>query len=183
MVRISITHLNLELSTKDYDEWINNQIQEVFDIQDEIIKISLSYLERNFYSYKKVISSFIDPKKVKTEKQKFYSELFYEQVDDAYQNIKCKQERMIESLVADTLQLIEKDFPQHQLTEIYQYLDVTERLIIKSFMERPQFLNRKAFQQEFQKAMIIRQDEFYAKYGVTTEYIEGYRRVKGDKCE
>ena len=84
--------------------------------------------------------------------------------------------KIYDSTVSDSLDLIENKYSEYILKEMNSYIKDTERMIFLSFVERPEFKTRKAFEKEFLKAMLIRSDEFYKKYGQTLEYMEAYFR-------
>lgn len=62
---------------------------------------------------------------------------------------------------------------------MHEYITVTEQMIFTSLMKSPEFETKKAFEKNYLKAMMLRSDEFYKKYGVTLEFIEGFFRVEG----
>ena len=104
------------------------------------------------------------------------TEEYWAKVDETYQNSKKIIRKIYDESVKDTLDLIENKYSDFQLKEMNSYIKDTERMIFLSFVEKPGFKTRKAFQNEFLKAMVIRADEFYKKYGTVLDYMEGYFR-------
>jgi hypothetical protein len=131
----------------------------------------------NYEKHRKKIEFLKNDEVEKSEKEFNQTQLFYEQMEEVYQEILHLQQSMVDESVRDSKQIFEKNYPESKLKEMYQHLDVTERMIFLSFVESKEFKTRKAFQKEYFKAMIIRKDEFYNRCGVTVEYIEGYRRI------
>ncbi|CAI2377742.1 unnamed protein product [Moneuplotes crassus] len=166
-----------ETSLRDVRMKIFNQIGKKSGFTDqeyqELINIQLEIRDNLFNRMIGDLSKYLNKKKSDLEKLKSTEE-YWQKTDEAYQRAMKKQKQLLSETVQDSLSLIEAQFSDYRLKEMDEYIKDTERMIFTSFMQRPEFETRKAFQKEFLKSMIIRSDEFYKKYSFSLEYMEAY---------